>query len=103
MVGHHGSKTSSRRQFLDAVRAGTFIVSAGPTRYGSVTLPDAVIVSELERRGAVYRTDSDDAGCRADSTKIGPDNDNKPGGCDNVMLRIPAAGPISATYVRVAD
>jgi len=33
VVGHHGSMTSSRRTFLNAVGASTFIVSAGPTSY----------------------------------------------------------------------
>ena len=40
VVGHHGSKTSSRRALLDAVSASYFIVSSGPLKYGSVTLPD---------------------------------------------------------------
>jgi beta-lactamase superfamily II metal-dependent hydrolase len=35
VVGHHGSKTSSRKALLDAVNATIFIVSAGPTKYGS--------------------------------------------------------------------
>ncbi|MCA3019225.1 MAG: MBL fold metallo-hydrolase [Rhodocyclaceae bacterium] len=41
VVGHHGSRTSSRRKLLDAVGAKLFVVSAGPTRYASVVLPDA--------------------------------------------------------------
>jgi beta-lactamase superfamily II metal-dependent hydrolase len=32
VAGHHGSKTSSRRAFLDAVSAAVFIVSSGPTK-----------------------------------------------------------------------
>jgi beta-lactamase superfamily II metal-dependent hydrolase len=40
VVGHHGSKTSSRKAFLDAVGACTFIVSSGPKKYGPVTRPD---------------------------------------------------------------
>ena len=40
--------TSSRTAFLDAVGATTFIVSAGPTRYGSVVLPDQEVI---ESRG----------------------------------------------------
>jgi competence protein ComEC len=48
VVGHHGSITSSRTAFLDAVGANTFIVSSGPTKYGSVTLPDSEIITELQ-------------------------------------------------------
>jgi competence protein ComEC len=47
VAGHHGSKTSSRKKLLDAVGANTFIVSAGPTKYATVVLPDAEIVAEL--------------------------------------------------------
>jgi competence protein ComEC len=103
VVGHHGSKTSSRSAFLDVVGARTFLISAGPTRYGSVTLPDAEVVRELARRGQVWRTDVDDVSCRSDRTKIGPDNDNEPGGCDNVLLRLPRSGSLAITYERVAD
>ena len=55
--------TSSRTAFLDAIGANHYIVSAGPTRYGSVTLPDAVVVAEFSRRGTVWRTDLNDATC----------------------------------------
>ena len=67
MVGHHGSETSSRQAFLNAVGASTFIVSSGPTKYGSVTLPDAVVISELESRGQVFRTDTNDLGVQDES------------------------------------
>src|SRR5437660_11053518 len=56
VAGHHGSKTSSRKAFLDAVGASTFIVSAGPTKYGSVVLPDQEVITELSLRGTVFRT-----------------------------------------------
>jgi len=55
VVGHHGSKTSSRTAFLDAVAAHFFIVSAGPTKYATVVLPDDEVISELEGRGQVFR------------------------------------------------
>ncbi len=103
LVGHHGSKTSSRVQFLDAVGARIFLISAGPTRYGSVTLPDREVVEELERRGSVWRTDLDDAACGRNPEKIGPDNDNKPGGCDNVLISISPSGDLAVSYRRVAD
>ena len=38
VVGHHGSLTSSRRAFLDAVGASIFLVSSGPHPYQSVRL-----------------------------------------------------------------
>jgi beta-lactamase superfamily II metal-dependent hydrolase len=103
VAGHHGSMTSSRTAFLDAVGAHDYIVSAGPTRYGSVTLPDTVVVAEFDRRGTVWRTDLDDAACRANPRKIGPDSDGKPGGCDNILFIIDARGAVSRAYNRIAD
>ena len=64
IVGHHGSKTSSRKAFLDAVGASYFIVSSGPTRYSTVTLPDDEVIAELEARGDVFRTDVEDDQCQ---------------------------------------
>jgi len=103
VAGHHGSKTSSRTAFLDAIGASQFIVSAGPTKYATVTLPDREVVEQLARRGTVWRTDLDDEACKVNAAKIGPDNDNKPGGCDNVRILIDAAGAISADYFRPVD
>ena len=103
VAGHHGSMTSSRTAFLDRIRATQYIVSAGPTRYGSVTLPDAVVVEELERRGTVWRTDVNDDTCGDNPAKIGPDNDGKPGGCDNLLSTVDTAGTITAGYHRIAD
>lgn len=82
-VGHHGSKTSSRSGFLQAVAPKYALVSAGPKMYGSVVLPDAEVIEALKAVGAeVLRTDEHDgAGC--------PDG---PGGCDNYVLTFaPAA------------
>lgn len=103
VVGHHGSKTSSRKKSLNAVAASIFIVSAGPTKYATVVLPDAEIVAELETRGQVFRTDLEDDACLASSDKVGPDDDGKPGGCDNVFVTISANGVVTAEYRRVAD
>jgi len=103
VVGHHGSMTSSREAFLDRVGANQFAVSAGPTRYGSVTLPDQVVIAALEARGTVWRTDLNDPACRLNAAKIGPDNDRRPGGCDNVRFDIDANGEIRAAHYRVAD
>ena len=80
-----------------------FIVSAGPTRYARVVLPDAEVVAELESRGQVFRSDLEDDACVTSPDKVGPDADGKPGGCDNVLVTIPASGVIRAEYRRVSD
>jgi beta-lactamase superfamily II metal-dependent hydrolase len=103
VVGHHGSKTSSRTAFLDAVGAKLFIVSSGPTRYATVTLPDAEVITELENRGDVFRTDLDDDVCATAEDKTGPDNDGKAGGCSNIVVKIPSAGLVSAEYQQPSD
>ncbi len=94
VVGHHGSKTSSRSAFLDAVDAKTFIVSAGPTKYGRVVLPDKEVLNELENRGEVFRTDTHDEGCRKSTKKIGLAQDGKPGGCTNARVTIAYDGTL---------
>ena len=103
IVGHHGSKTSSRTAFLDAVGAKTFIVSSGPTKYGTVVLPDAEVIAELKSRGQLFRTDLDDAACAAQTAKVGPDNDGKAGGCDNILVKLTTGAPLSVDYRRLAD
>jgi beta-lactamase superfamily II metal-dependent hydrolase len=103
IVGHHGSKTSSRSTFLDAVGATVFIVSAGPTKYGSVVLPDQVVIDELKSRGQVFRTDLNDPACKLNTAKIGPDADGEAGGCDNVRLSIAVSGDLQVDYWRGAD
>lgn len=94
IVGHHGSKTSSRRALLDAVNASLFIVSSGPTKYGSVTLPDQEVIDELKSRGQVFRTDVNDAACATNTAKIGPDSDGKAGGCDNIRVTLSDTTPL---------
>jgi competence protein ComEC len=103
VAGHHGSMSSSRAVFVDAVGAKTFVISSGPKRYGSVTLPDAAVVQEYQSRGTLWRTDFDDPDCLTDAAKIGPDNDNRPGGCDNILVRVPASGPLLVNYERISD
>ena len=103
VVGHHGSKTSSRAAFLSKVGAKLFVISAGPTKYAGVVLPDQEIVDEVEGLGQLFRTDLDDDACAESTAKVGPDNDGKPGGCDNVLVHIPMSGAVSAEYRRVAD
>jgi competence protein ComEC len=55
-VGHHGSSTSSTRDFLNAVRPAYALVSVGAgNTYGH---PSANVMADLARRGArVLRTD----------------------------------------------
>ena len=77
-VGHHGSKTSSRRAFLDAVSPSLALISAGPKRYRGTTLPDPEVLAALEAVGAtVLRTDEHDDECPGG-----------PGGCDSWIVTI---------------
>ena len=89
-VGHHGSKTSSRLAFLQAVKPQVALVSSGPKRYGTVTLPDSEVLEALSKVGAkVLRTDERDAACPL-VKRIG--GDSGPGGCDSYIITIsPAA------------
>lgn len=103
VAGHHGSKTSSRTALLDRVGAYVFLVSAGPTKYASVTLPDQEVIDEFAERGTIYRTDTNDQACRADPTKIGTDNDDQPGGCNNALVSIDPDGEIRAEVRQDAD
>jgi competence protein ComEC len=111
VVGHHGSLTSSRSAFLDAVSASVFAISSGPYPYRRVRLPDAEIVAELERRGQVLRTDRDDLfriedesrSCELNPRKIGPDADETPGGCNNILIMVSADGAMTAGYNDLID
>jgi beta-lactamase superfamily II metal-dependent hydrolase len=103
VVGHHGSKTSTRKALLDAVEASTFIVSSGPTKYGTVTLPDQEVISELVARGQVFRTDMDDEACKTNPAKIGPDNDGEAGGCDNIRVVISPNAPMQVSVWHGSD
>lgn len=90
-VGHHGSKTSSRRAFLDAVKPSLALVSSGPKMYGKVTLPDQEVLDALKAVGAkVLRTDERDGACPVKG-RIG--GDRGPGGCDSYVITVgsPAA------------
>lgn len=85
-VGHHGSKTSSRRDFLAAVHAQLALVSSGPKRYGKTTLPDHEVLEELAAQGAtILRTDEHDGACPT-TGRIG--GDDGPGGCDSWVITI---------------
>ena len=85
-VGHHGSKTSSRRAFLDAVHPRLALVSSGPKVYGRTVLPDREIIEELGKVGAkVLRTDERDGNCPLHE-RIG--DNHGPGGCDTYIITI---------------
>ena len=85
-VGHHGSKTSSRREFLEAVKPSLALLSTGPKKYGTVTLPDVEVLDELTRVGAkILRTDERDGDCPI-TGRIG--GDKGPGGCDAWVITI---------------
>ncbi|MGL3822878.1 SH3 domain-containing protein [Sphingopyxis sp. R3-92] len=111
VVGHHGSLTSSRSVFLDAVGASVYAISSGPFPYKRVRLPDPAVVSELEGRGQLLRTDRDDlyriederASCEYNPRKIGPDADESPGGCNNILISIDRGKPIRAGYNSLTD
>lgn len=89
-VGHHGSLTSSRKAFLDAVSPKWALIGSGPYRYKGVKLPDAEVPAALKAAGAtVLRTDATDgAECPA-ADRVGRD-DARPGGCDNHILELAA-------------
>jgi competence protein ComEC len=103
IAGHHGSMTSSRRAFLNSVSASIFIISTGPTKYGKVVLPDQVVTAELDARGDLFRTDLNDATCGQNPQKIGPDNDGRAGGCDNVRVVISGTTAPQVSYWRGID
>jgi beta-lactamase superfamily II metal-dependent hydrolase len=103
IAGHHGSRTSSRDAFLNAVMASVYVVSSGPTKYQTVVLPDADVIGELRQRGQLFRTDLNDAACAQNPAKIGPDADGKAGGCDNVRLLLGGGAGVRVDYWRAAD
>lgn len=103
IVGHHGSLTSSRKPFLEAVGASIYVISSGPHPYSKKVLPDPEVEDALRARGSLFQTDIDDDACEADETKIGPDNDESPGGCDSVIVTVPTTGQPTAQYNRSAD
>lgn len=92
VVGHHGSKTSSRTAFLDAVRASNFLISSGPKKYSGTSLPDHEVIEELSRRGKVWRTDLNDDACTSATDKVGEVEDGRPGGCNNIVVRLEEGG-----------
>lgn len=102
VVGHHGSLTSSRTAFLDAIEADDFIISSGPFAYQTRVLPDAEVLAELQARGRVWSTALEDGQCRTNPAKIGSDADDRAGGCDNIRVDITPSGAAVA-YWRGSD
>lgn len=92
-VGHHGSKTSSRLDFLNAVSPAWALIGAGPKKYSGVTLPDPEVLTAIEQvlsasggsSESLLRTNSQDEGGCDIEDRIGRDDDS-PGGCDNYLL-----------------
>jgi hypothetical protein len=60
-------------------------------QYGNVTLPDSEIITELTSRGQLLRTDVNDQMCSNSAAKIGPDADERAGGCDNIRVVLTGA------------
>lgn len=93
VLGHHGSMTSSRQAFLNAVGARDYIVSSGPFPYSGVVLPDAEILAAVDAMPNARRweTNIDDDLCRTNPNKVGDTAGTGAGGCDSVHIRIPGA------------
>jgi competence protein ComEC len=88
-VGHHGSKTSSRLEFLRVVNPSWALIPVGPALYTGVKLPDPEVLDALvatNRSMKILRTDTNDRRC-PEADRIGFD-DHTPGGCDNHILEI---------------
>ena len=53
--------------------------------------------------GDLLETDFNDATCGSNPIRIGPDNDQQPGGCDNVRVLISGTAPPQVSYWRGVD
>lgn len=86
-VAHHGSLTSSRLAFLQAVSPSLALIGSGPYPYQGVTLPDPEVPRTLEGIGArVLGTYEHDGACDVED-RVGVD-DPAPGGCDNWVIEV---------------
>lgn len=85
-VAHHGSLTSSREAFIDAVSPTYALISSGPKKYPPVILPDDEVVDMLLTKGiVVLRTDLHDKNCPVDD-RVGRNWSARPGGCTNYVM-----------------
>ena len=55
VVGHHGSQYSSSKEFLEAVRPETAVISVGDNSYGHPT--DQALLRLVTAGCEIYRTD----------------------------------------------
>lgn len=93
------------------VGASVYAISSGPYPYRRVRLPDDAVIAELEARGQVLRTDRSDlfrtgdeaSACEMRARKTGPDADETPGGCDNILIAIEGGGSLTASYNLAVD
>lgn len=94
VVAHHGSMTSSRIAFLEAVSAKDFIISSGPHEYGinDIVLPDKIVEDTITAidDARLFKTYKNDESCKMNPNKIGTDNDGRPGGCNTIKVHIKA-------------
>ena len=77
----------------------TRVLLMGDAPGGTVTLPDQSIVTELQSRGQVFRTDVDDAACGQNPNKIGPDADGEPGRLHQYPNHLEGSGPATGVGV----
>lgn len=97
VVGHHGSKTGSRKAFLNAVKPAISKIAGRPKKYGRVVPPESEVDSVLEGHRPLFRSDRDDSASATNPPKIARDNDERPTRCDNEVLPFDgAAQPIVA-------
>lgn len=94
---HHGSMTSSRREFIDAVSPKYIAVSSGPKKYHGTQLPDKVILDMYEKMSInTISTSKNDNECMSDNPvgdKISADH--RPGGCTNISFTLNSDGTIN--------
>ncbi|MBE0069546.1 DNA internalization-related competence protein ComEC/Rec2 [Thermoanaerobacterium thermosaccharolyticum] len=57
-VAHHGSNTSSQKNFIDKVNPKISVIMVGKNNYGQ---PDSEVVKYLESKSQLFRTDKDGA------------------------------------------
>ena len=79
------------------------MIASGPYKYSGTALPDEVVRAEYQGRGRLLETNAGDPACKTNPAKIGPDRDGRPGGCENIHIRISGSAPPDVHYFRTAD